>query len=145
MGYGINDSYRQIYDDFDPEISPLKKTTATLVKHGRFPQWRWSCFNAKKFRVCQGFVMDDQDGFLLGYCRRTSRRHQLFCRLKNELNRMMIKPKSSSTVIFKYDAVSYSLNFDDGNSQYDPHALHLSCQMHAKPVQAEPDNDNGYY
>lgn len=139
MGHGIIENYHQIYDDF-VETAPLKKTTATLVRHGRLPQWRWSCFNAKKVRACQGFVMENQDGFLLGYCRRSSRRHQLFCKLKSELSRMMTKPKSSSTVIFKYDAVSYALNFDDGSSKYDPHALHLSSQMDEKPVQAEPGN-----
>ncbi len=76
----------------------------------------------------------DDDGLMMGCCRRISRRHQVFCKLKSELIRRVIKPRPSSNLLFKYDALSYALNFDDGSYRYDPHAAHLCCKIAEKSV-----------
>lgn len=131
MAYCFNaaNGYNEICDEFDNG-----SVRTSLGRHRMHCQWVWKWGSARKAHLCRASGMDDVDGLLLGCCRRISWRH-LFWKIKADW-RNMIKPRSASHMRFKYDSLSYALNFDNGrNYQDDPdYAQHSICSLAAKTV-----------
>jgi len=88
MGHSFTDSYLRIRDEFDRGGSSQKKRVVSLGRLGRPPQCDWGRVSAKKARVYRGFVMEDDDCFKLGCCRRISSRPHILCKVKEALRRM---------------------------------------------------------
>eukprot|EP01018_Ginkgo_biloba_P022308 Gb_32476 [translate_table: standard] len=120
MGYYCfnADGYSHIADEYDSGESP------SMEKKSRFWQWGWGWISAKKACFCRDLAMGE-DEMMLG-CGRVSWRH-LFWKLRAEFRKMI---KSRPSHRFKYDALSYAQNFDDGCWQ-DPDDHHFACRFHS--------------
>lgn len=88
MGYSLIESYYQILDGSDNGKSWHKKRVVSLSRHGRPHQFDWEGGSAKKGRVYRGFLIDDDDRFKLGCCRKISRKPHVMCKVKAALRRM---------------------------------------------------------
>lgn len=110
--FNVEDGYHQICDESDCGESPSKY--ASLGRHRKPWQWAWRWVSAQKNSLCRALAIDNEDGLMLRCCRRLSWKNVCW-KMRTELSRM-IKPKPASHMTFRYDALSYALNFDDGGN-----------------------------
>lgn len=134
MAYCFNpeDGYHQICDESDCGESPSDSTS--LGRHRKPWQWVWRWVSVKKTCLCKAFAINNGDGSMWGCCRRISWRNVCW-KIRADLTRM-IKPRPASHMTFRYDALSYALNFDDGGYyQHGPdNVQHFNCRFVGKIV-----------
>ncbi|GLJ35360.1 hypothetical protein SUGI_0711230 [Cryptomeria japonica] len=121
-------SYSPICED--GRCPSLKK--GGLDHQRKFLQWGWFLIDAKKSFLNRNVDVGKQD-LVMGCCKIGWR--QLFWKLRAELKKMIA---SRPTQGFKYDALSYALNFDDGCCKDSDLHSSTCCGCAAKADPLEP-------